>query len=388
MADANKDEIDKCKQVARTSINNGDTEKAIRFLTKAKRMCPEDGSIDDLIAQAQSGGGGGPGGGGGGGSSPADEPRRGSSTASGQQPPGQRAAPASNSGTRTNKNGETYNSEQMQLVQRILRTKDYYDMLGLSRDANEDAVKKTYKKLALKLHPDKNKAPGAEEAFKKVSRAVQCLTDRDKKDVYDRYGDEDRIPQNQRSNQDFMTPEDLFAAFFGGGVFQQQGHGQRQQQQQRQDGDRDPAAAQRAHIFQMLPVVLLVLVTLFSNFASRDGGARFSFTASGQYTNERTSPTVGVNYYVTDDFDNHYRDGTKSHSEFERQVEIYYVRNLHSECDYQEKVMHKKVMIAKRRGSKEDLESARNHPRPACKELERVKRRHGGIYRSAVYVGY
>merc|ERR1719261_1555659 len=115
----------------------------------------------------------------------------------------------------------------MQLVQKILRQKDYYRILDLDNNAREDDIKKAYKKIALKLHPDKNKAPGAEEAFKKVSKAVQCLTDREKKDVYDRYGDEDRIPQQHRHHyhQDFMTPEDLFAAFFGGGtVFHQHHH--------------------------------------------------------------------------------------------------------------------------------------------------------------------
>jgi len=92
-------------------------------------------------------------------------------------------------------------------VQKILRTKDYYVILGVPKDASEDAVKKAYKKLALKLHPDKNKAPGAEEAFKKVSKAVQCLTNAEAKQVYDRYGDEEHVPRSQhaRYQQDFMT---------------------------------------------------------------------------------------------------------------------------------------------------------------------------------------
>merc|ERR1719222_1890148 len=116
----------------------------------------------------------------------------------------------------------------MREVQRILRTKDYYDLLDVSREAGEDAIKRAYKKLALKLHPDKNKAPGAEEAFKKLSKAVQCLTDEEKKHVYDRYGDEERIPQQHRQQyqQDFMTPEDLFSAFFGGGATFHHGHTQ------------------------------------------------------------------------------------------------------------------------------------------------------------------
>ena len=91
--------------------------------------------------------------------------------------------------------------------------------IRISRDSPNSDVKKAYKKVALKLHPDKNKAPGAEDAFKKLSKAYQCLTNEDSKQMYDRYGDEERMPQQQRQQyqQDFMTPEDLFSAFFGGG---------------------------------------------------------------------------------------------------------------------------------------------------------------------------
>lgn len=391
MADANKDEVDKCKQVAENALAAGDADKAIRFLTKAKRMSfSGDGSVDALLERAQavaaSGGGarGDTDGGGGGDPPPRQEaPRYRTSTTSSATP-----TSASSAGKRTNKDGSTYTSEQVQLVQKILRAKDYYVILDLARECREEDVKKAYKKIALKLHPDKNKAPGAEEAFKKVSRAVQCLTDQEKRQMYDRYGDEDQIPQQHRGHhqQDFMTPEDLFAAFFGGGgsVFQTNHH--QQQRQQPHDDDGNPQV-QRAQLFQMLPVLLLVLLTLASNFGSRDSGSRFSFTANGQYRNERSSAALNVDYFVADDFDEHYSEGTRALAEFEKQVEIYYVRNLHSECDYQEKVMHKKVMIAKRRGSQDELKQARNHPRPACKQIEKIKKKNSNIYRSAMYMG-
>lgn len=382
----NREEVDKCKQVAMSAMAQGNSEKAIRFLEKAKRMAPDDGSIDALIAKAQSGDAG------------EQSPEGGAAGPSSAPPsnegPRQRARPQPTAGTssgatRTTKEGGKYTPEQMQEVQRILRTKDYYDILKLPKTASEDDVKKAYRKFALKLHPDKNKAPGAEEAFKKLSKAVQCLQDAEKKNVYDRYGDEEHIPQGQRQRyqQDFMTPEDLFAAFFGGGVFHQHGHHRQQQHHHHHHQGEEGEGVQRAHIFQMLPVVLLVLLTLASNFASRDNGSRFSFTASGHYQHERNTATLNTNYFVTTDFEQSYQEGTKPLADFERQVEIYYVRQLHSDCDYQEKVMYKKVMIAKRRGSQDELQKARNHPRPACKEIEKVKRRHPTIYRSALYMG-
>lgn len=55
--------------------------------------------------------------------------------------------------------------------------KDYYSILGISRDAKEDEIKKAYRKLALKYHPDKNSSPQAEERFKEIAEAYDVLSD-------------------------------------------------------------------------------------------------------------------------------------------------------------------------------------------------------------------
>ena len=68
--------------------------------------------------------------------------------------------------------------------------KDYYKILGVSRNATDDDIKKGYRKMALKYHPDKNKDPGAEEKFKEVAEAFEVLKDKDKRAVYDKYGEE------------------------------------------------------------------------------------------------------------------------------------------------------------------------------------------------------
>ncbi|VEN58963.1 unnamed protein product [Callosobruchus maculatus] len=68
--------------------------------------------------------------------------------------------------------------------------KDYYKILNLSKGASDDDIKKAYRKLALKYHPDKNKSPGAEEKFKEVAEAYEVLSDKTKRDVYDAYGEE------------------------------------------------------------------------------------------------------------------------------------------------------------------------------------------------------
>ena len=66
--------------------------------------------------------------------------------------------------------------------------KDYYDILGVNRDASQDEIKRAYRKLAAKYHPDKNKAPDAEEKFKKVREAYEVLSDPQKRKAYDQYG--------------------------------------------------------------------------------------------------------------------------------------------------------------------------------------------------------
>ena len=67
----------------------------------------------------------------------------------------------------------------------LMGKSDYYAIMGVSRNATDEDLKKSYKKLAIKFHPDKNHAPQASEAFKKVSKAYSCLTDATKRRYYD-----------------------------------------------------------------------------------------------------------------------------------------------------------------------------------------------------------
>lgn len=68
--------------------------------------------------------------------------------------------------------------------------KDYYKILGIPSGANEDEIKKAYRKMALKYHPDKNKEPNAEEKFKEIAEAYDVLSDPKKRGLYDQYGEE------------------------------------------------------------------------------------------------------------------------------------------------------------------------------------------------------
>jgi molecular chaperone DnaJ len=99
--------------------------------------------------------------------------------------------------------------------------RDYYEVLGIDRGADEAEVKKAFRRLARELHPDVNAHdPEAEEKFKEVAEAYEVLTDPDRRQVYDAYGHDGLKSGGYQPNfGDFGSISDLFSAFFGAGGF-------------------------------------------------------------------------------------------------------------------------------------------------------------------------
>ncbi|KAI0832066.1 hypothetical protein BC628DRAFT_1310554 [Trametes gibbosa] len=300
---------------------------------------------------------------------------------------------ASKSGGKAKANGDapaekkrSYTPEHAAVVERVRKCKitEYYEILSLKRDCEEADVKKAYRKLALALHPDKNGAPGADEAFKMVSKAFQVLSDPQKRSAYDQHGSdpESRFSgmSSGRASPAFsrgsfgggggfegeMSPEDLFNMFFGGGGVPMNMNGgafggpskflftatfgpggfrtTRMRTNARQD---QPAAESRSIWVQVLPLLLLfafsllnALPNLFATPPTPD--PRFAFTPTTRYNVERTTGDMHVKYHVNAaEFSGHpiaaelARNDNKPGPQlrkFEGNVERAYTQDLFAQC--------------------------------------------------------
>lgn len=323
------------------------------------------------------------------GAAPSTAPTPAAATA---RPAARQAPPRASSTTSTNTtntsaqngtDGRAYTPVQVELVKKILKSKEggrgaHYRVLGVPQDADENALKKAYRKLALKLHPDKNSAPQADDAFKALGLAYATLSDPQKRTIYDRYGDEDPDNrggggggggrhggfggQNVHFNGQNVNPEDIFNMFFGGGMpggvhmntggmpggfraystgfggarggQQRPGQGQGQQAQQ---------AGGLGSLLQLLPVLLLMLISFF-NFPSESvnghtGGSQyFSLTHAPPYKNPmktRLTKVTEIPFFVTDKFIRTYARDPYQLRQVESMVEKSYKKYLEKECNSQ-----------------------------------------------------
>ncbi|KAH8108330.1 DnaJ-domain-containing protein [Phellopilus nigrolimitatus] len=347
------------------------------------------------------------------------------------------------SGTASGNGGKKreFTPEQAAIVKRIRTCKitEYYEIMSLKKDCEETEVKKAYRKLALQLHPDKNGAPGADEAFKMVSKAFQILSDPDKRAAYDRHGSDPDSRLGGMSSSagngsagfaghpfagatfdGELSPEDLFNMFFGGGgmgsspfggpgVFttsfgsggfrttrvhmsgRRAGGGQPQQQQGQM--------SLRAMLAQLAPLIALFLITFLSAvpniFSSpRTPDPRYSFTPSTRYNVGRETGSFNVKYFVNQaEFSAHPISEELTHAankedgrssllgKFERNVEQNYREQVFMLCQRdQERQQRRKEQKMGFLGIGTDWEAIRTISAEKLESCEEYSRMHGGRY--------
>uniref|UniRef100_A0A1I8BMG4 J domain-containing protein n=1 Tax=Meloidogyne hapla TaxID=6305 RepID=A0A1I8BMG4_MELHA len=242
----------------------------------------------------------------------------------------QRTKSRSKSTSRNASNNVSYTTEEASHVDRIRHCKDYYEILQISSaEFNETLLKKKYKELALKLHPDKCKAPGSTEAFKALGNAYAVLSDSKKREDYDRFGSEDQgithrthRHHHRHHHSEFyefdvnrgfeaeMSPEDIFEMFFGGAFSNTTMNRRRTQFHFRQNYGQPQEETVYFINACYIPCYLY-----------------------STYTVQRFTRDLQVPYYVKQDFEQNYRGKVQ---QVENNVENEYISLLRNRC-YQEK---------------------------------------------------
>lgn len=344
--DGNKDEALKCVSIAKEAISSGNKEKALKFIRIAQRL-NHNLCVDDLVAACR------------------DLDSANPSSSNGKHHVASNPVDAKKAeGMNTEPN---YTEEHVQLVHKIKRNTDYYEILGVGKSCSIDEIKKAYRKLSLKVHPDKNKAPGSEEAFKKVSRAFKCLSDVGSRRQYDQTGLVEGDEYSQQYNvrrrrrrtghsmfEDDFDADEIFRSFFGQGDMFRGGHVYRTRRaaaggQQREDtgGGTGPSMML---LLQLLPFLLIILLA-FIPFSEPEYSLQRNYT----YQFAKMTKEYGVEFYVkSSDFDQKYPLGTSARINIENSVFRDYKNMLWRYCH---------VELQRRSWS-------RNLPTPHCDKLE------------------
>ncbi|GAB2266648.1 hypothetical protein Dimus_001642 [Dionaea muscipula] len=345
--DSNKDEALKCISIAKEAIGSGNKERALKFIRIAQRL-NNSLSVDDLLASCGK----------------LDSGAPGPSQNGNHVDRNQAGSSAGNSSEATTINGEnSYTDEHVQLIRQIKKHKDYYAVLGVEKMCSVEEVRKAYRRLSLKVHPDKNKAPGAEEAFKKVSKAFKCLSEEESRRQYDQMGLAEDFEHNQQHPvrrrrgatngfyEDEFDPDEIFRAFFGqtnvfGNTHVFRTGGMATQQRAGANG----GGPNFLVFLQLLPFLVIILLA-YLPFSEPEYSLQKNYT----YQIPRVIEQYGVEFYVKSlDFDLNYPVGSAARINIEDNVIQEYKSLLRRYCHME---------LQRRQWS-------RNMPTPHCEKLQ------------------
>uniref|UniRef100_A0A1A8P3V5 DnaJ (Hsp40) homolog, subfamily B, member 12a n=1 Tax=Nothobranchius pienaari TaxID=704102 RepID=A0A1A8P3V5_9TELE len=366
--DSNKDEAERCIKIALNAISNNQLDKARKFLEKAERLFPTDHAKNLLETLSQNG-------------KPPDENGR---AVNGDGPSLRHRGgdgDGADSSHESTDSAKPYTAEQLEAVRKIKSCKDYYQILGVEKTASEEDLKKAYRKLALKFHPDKNHAPGATEAFKAIGNAYAVLSNAEKRRQYDQYGEERAHPGRGRHRQhhDFeadISPEDLFNMFFGGGFPSSNVHVYRngrmhfahQNRQERREQQRDGGFAL---LVQLMPILILIIVSALSQLMVTQPSYSLSYRPSAGHIHKRQTSSLKVPFYVGDRFNEEFTGNNLKN--LERSVEEDYISNLRNNCWKEKQQKEGLLYRARYFGDSELYQRAQRMGTPSCSRLSEIQ---------------
>ncbi|CAN9499757.1 unnamed protein product [Ophioblennius macclurei] len=364
--DSNKDEAERCIKIALSALGGNQPDRARKFLEKAQRLFPTEQARSLLESLAQNG-------------KPPDEN---GSHINGDGPSvrhrGDRQD-ASTNGESESASAKSYTAEQLEAVRKIKSCKDYYQILGVEKTASEEDLKKAYRKLALKFHPDKNHAPGATEAFKAIGNAYAVLSNTEKRRQYDQYGEERTHPTRHRQHRDFeadISPEDLFNMFFGGGFPTNNVHVYRNgrmhfghhNRQERREQQRDGGLAL---FVQLMPILILIVVSALSQMMVTQPPYSLSYRPSAGHIHKRHTTHLKVPFFVGDRFNEEYSGNSLKN--VERSVEEDYISNLRNNCWKEKQQKEGLLYRARYFGDSELYQRAQRMGTPSCSRLSEIQ---------------
>lgn len=376
--ESNKEESVRCLKLAEDYWRRGDREKAERLAQKANRLYPSNEAKELLSTILES--------------RKDENDSQNSRVPNGSTSKSKESEPSRRKDDVGEADGAAeYTPEQAEAVKRIRKCHDYYEILGVSKDAGDTELKKAYRKMALQFHPDKNKAPGAAEAFKAIGNAFAVLSDADKRKQYDLYGPEQVSSssgpsRNRHGFYEFdpshgfeadMTPEEIFNMFFGGAfpsqsVYTRQRGGATRTHYQRhyyqhQTTEQQRAASNYAALIQLAPIILIIFLSFFSSLLVSD--PIYSLQATTKYHVKRTTSNMKVPYFVKDTFNT---DFTGQLRRLESTIEEDYLNSLRQACFREKSYKENLLWQARYSGNSQLLNRAHNYATPSCDQLEKV----------------
>lgn len=325
------------------------------------------------------------------------------------------ASPSSSAGP-ASPTSEPSSEVSREEIASLRRAKSYYDVLGVPKSASQDDIKRNFKKLALRFHPDKCKTPGAEDGFKIINTAFATLRDPEKRASYDQFGTADPFMAHSASSPSFggmrarggggggggtyryygtpmgdtytFTDEDIFDIFdsvFNTHSFPRRRYapaypnGRAQHNRGTGGGGGGGVDGSSSFAFRnlLLPILIMLFFIVISFSGSYEKPLPFSVSQSREFPIQRKTIQHGLAYFVAEGFNEQFSSDPTQLREVERRVVQVWQSYLSHKCQLEQVQRYRNIQRTRQMykgGSDFDAkqQEAENTPMPSCAKLHEI----------------